>query len=105
MFFLYLICWFIFGFGLWLFSNALTPVEIQLYIPMTAILAAAVAIGFLALFAPGGLGVREGVIALFLASVPGFPAPLPAAVAVGYRIIMTIAELIAFGLTWVIKWI
>ncbi|OGC89969.1 MAG: hypothetical protein A2W25_12410 [candidate division Zixibacteria bacterium RBG_16_53_22] len=105
LFFLYLICWFIFGFGLWLFSNALTPVEIQLYIPMTAILAAAVAIGFLALFAPGGLGVREGVIALFLASVPGFPAPLPAAVAVGYRIIMTIAELIAFGLTWVIKWI
>lgn len=105
LFFLYLICWFIFGLGLWLFSNALTPVGIQLYIPLTAILAAAVAIGFLALFAPGGLGVREGVIALFLASLPGFPAPVPAAVAVGYRIIMTIAELIAFGLTWVIKWV
>lgn len=105
LFLLYLICWFLFGLGLWLFSNALTPAKIGLYIPLTAILAAAVAIGFLALFAPGGLGVREGVIALFLASIPAFPTPLPSAIAVGYRIIMTIAEIIAFGLTWVIKWI
>lgn len=105
LFILYLICWFLFGLGLWLFSNALTPAEIELYIPLTAILAASVAIGFLAIFAPGGLGVREGVMALFLALIPAFPAPLPSAVAVGYRIIITIAELIAFGLTWVIKWI
>jgi len=104
LFFLYLVCWLIFGFSLWLFANALTPAELKLYIPLSAINAAAVAIGFLAIFAPGGLGVREGITALFLASMPIFPAPLPSAIAVGYRIIMTVAELFAFGLTWVIKW-
>jgi uncharacterized membrane protein YbhN (UPF0104 family) len=75
-----------------------------MYIGLSAVLAAAVAIGFMALFAPGGLGVREGIIALFLASFPAFPAPLPSAIAVGYRVVMTISELIAFGMTWVIKW-
>lgn len=104
LFFLYLICWLLFGLGLWLFANALTPAGFAFYIPLTAIFAAAVAVGFLALFAPGGLGVREGIIALFLATLPPFHTPLPSAIAVGYRIIMTTAELIAFGLTWVVKW-
>ena len=104
LFFLYLVCWLLFGLGLWFFANALTPTGFSMYIGLSAVLAAAVAIGFMALFAPGGLGVREGIIALFLASFPAFPAPLPSAIAVGYRVVMTISELIAFGMTWVIKW-
>jgi hypothetical protein len=104
LFFLYLLCWFMFGFGLWLFANALTSTGIYLYIPLTAVFAAAVAIGFIALFAPGGLGVREGVIAIFLGSIPTFPAPLPSAIAIGFRVIMTFSELVAFGMTWVVKW-
>ena len=104
LFTIYLLCWLLFGLGLWLFAKALTNVGFAQYINLTAVLAAAVAIGFLALFAPGGLGVREGVIALFLATIPVFPPPLPSAVAIGYRIIMTIAEVVAFGMTWVLKW-
>jgi glycosyltransferase 2 family protein len=104
LFFDYLVCWFIFGLGLWLFAKALTDTPLSLYIGLTAANAIAVAIGFIALFAPGGLGVREGVMALFLSTIPGFPAPLPSAVAIGYRIIITVAEVIAFGLTWVVQW-
>jgi len=104
LFAIYLICWFIFGLGLWLFAKALTDTPISLYIGLTAANAIAVAVGFVALFAPGGLGVREGVMALFLSTIPGFPVPLPSAVAIGYRIIITIAEVIAFGLTWVVQW-
>jgi glycosyltransferase 2 family protein len=104
LYFLYLFCWLIFGLALWAFANALTPTGFGSYIALTAILAAAVTIGFLALFAPGGLGVREGAIALFLSSMPAFLSPLPSAIAVGYRVISVIVELIAFGITWVIQW-
>lgn len=104
LFVIYLFCWLIFGLGLWMFSKALTDTPFSLYIGLSAVNAAAVAVGFIALFAPGGLGVREGVMALFLSTLPGFPAPLPSAVAIGYRIIITIAEVIAFGLTWVVQW-
>jgi uncharacterized membrane protein YbhN (UPF0104 family) len=104
LFGLYLITWFLFGLGLWFLANALTPAGFGIYINLTVVLAIAVVIGFLALFAPGGLGVREGIMVLFLTPIPALPPPVPSAIAVGFRIISMIVETIAFGLTWVIKW-
>lgn len=101
----YVILWFIFGLAFWLFVNGLTPVPFRLYLSLTGVFAAAVSIGFLAVFAPGGLGVREGIMVLLLTSFGTFETPLPVAIAVGFRIVMTISELIMFGSTWVIEWI
>jgi uncharacterized membrane protein YbhN (UPF0104 family) len=58
-------------------------------------------LGFLALFAPGGLGVREGALAVLLA--PQIGPGLAGVIAVGSRLWMTLLELtqlipLAFGL-------
>ena len=50
--------------------------------------------GSLALFAPGGLGVREGVMALLLSSV--LPTPLAIAVSFVARVWITIFEVVVF---------
>ncbi len=103
LFLAYLIPWFIFGFSFWLLTRAFTPVPFSLFIPLTAILTAGTVIGFLAIFAPGGIGVKEASIAALVASLTSFPATFALAVGLAYRIVTSIVELIAFGVTWIIS--
>jgi len=53
-------------------------------------------VGFLAIFAPSGIGVREGVLAYTL--TPLVPLSVGAAVAVGYRLCVSLRDLLAFAL-------
>jgi uncharacterized membrane protein YbhN (UPF0104 family) len=48
------------------------------------------AAGFLTLLTPGGLGVREVTLAALLAALS--PAPEPAVLAIGHRLVLTMAE-------------
>jgi len=96
-------CWFVFGFGFWLFTNSLASANFSLYIDLTAIHSAAMVIGFLSVFAPGGLGVREGILMLFLSSFNEFPTPLPSAIALGFRLMVTLSELISISFTWTVE--
>ena len=104
LFFAFLIPWFIFGMAFWLLINALTPVPFSIYFTTTAILTAGTVIGFLAIFAPGGIGVKEASIAALIVSTTSLPAAFALAIGFGYRIVTSIVELMAFGLTWVITW-
>lgn len=54
--------------GLWAFFlfNALAPLEWRYYLVLTAACHLATVIGFVALFAPGGIGVREGILFVIL---------------------------------------
>ncbi len=97
----YSVCWSIFGLAFWFFVGSLTPVSIDRYLILTAVFSAAIIIGFLSLFAPGGIGVREGILILLLTYLDDFQAPLPSIIALGFRLVMTISEIISFGLTWV----
>ncbi len=99
----YSVCWFIFGLAFWLFVNALSPTSFDSYMSLTAIYSAAMIIGFLSLFTPGGLGVREGILILLLTYMGDFQIPLPSVIAIGFRLIITISEIISFGLTWVMS--
>ena len=56
-------------------------------------------IGILALFAPSGLGVREGILAIFLNQV--MPTSVALVVSVASRLWITIAELVAAGIVYV----
>ena len=98
----YLVCWSIFGLAFWLFVNALSPASFNRYPNLTAIYSAAMIIGFLSLFTPGGLGVREGILILLLSYMSDFPAPLPSIIALGFRLVVTISEAISFGITWML---
>jgi glycosyltransferase 2 family protein len=103
LFLAFLLPWFIFGFSFWLLTRAFTPVPFSLYVPLTAILTAGTVIGFLAIFAPGGIGVKEASMAALAASLTSFPATFALAVGLAYRIVTSIVELIAFGITWIIS--
>jgi uncharacterized membrane protein YbhN (UPF0104 family) len=99
----YLVCWSVFGLAFWFFVSSLTPISFDRYLILTAAFSAAIIIGFLSLFTPGGIGVREGILILLLTYTNDFQAPLPAIIALGFRLVMTISEIISFGLTWVMR--
>ncbi len=84
-----LVAWAGYGASLWLLARGLLPVALP---PAAAIgaFAASYIAGFLALLAPGGLGVREGVFILMLQGPLGTPAAV--ALAVASRLLLTVTE-------------
>jgi hypothetical protein len=105
LFWAYFVPWCLFGISFWSLAHAIVPMTAGQIIPLTAIFTAATVIGFLAIFSPGGLGVREGAIIVLMTSIAGFPVAIASALAIGFRIINTLIELLAFGITWLITWI
>jgi uncharacterized membrane protein YbhN (UPF0104 family) len=103
IFVLFLFPWLIFGLSFWLFACSLTFLPFSQYPLLTSVMVGATVIGFLAIFAPGGVGVREGLIVLLMPAMTEHSVSFASAVALGYRLITTLVELIAFGLTWLIR--
>ena len=84
------------GLGLYLLINSLSPVNFDHYLTITGTYYAAGLIGIAAVFAPSGIGVREGVLFLIL---PAFiPKPTVIVGAIAVRLITTVAELILAGI-------
>jgi|CXWL01.1.fsa_nt_gi uncharacterized membrane protein YbhN (UPF0104 family) len=98
-FWAYILAWVTYGASFWCMTIGLGLPPGPFW-TVVAAYGAAYLIGFVALFAPGGLGVREGILTVVLA--PYLPVGLSAAVAVISRFWMTIVELaglvpVAFG--------
>lgn len=87
----YVAAWILYGASFWCMLKGI-GLENPPFWSMAAASSAAYLLGFLALFAPGGLGVREGVLMVLIA--PHSPAGLAATVAVIARVWITIVELI-----------
>jgi len=66
IFALYLSGWPIYGFGNWLLANSIAPLSASTLLPLTGALAVSWGLGYVSVFAPAGLGVREGVLYLFV---------------------------------------
>jgi len=62
----YLFFWMVYGVAFYLLNNAVHPVSIRELPTLTGIFAMSFVIGFLSIFVPAGLGVREGVMVLLL---------------------------------------
>jgi len=87
--------WVFAGLSLWLMARSVTSVEVE-KIPLFMSLAAlSQTVGYLALFAPGGLGVQDGITLLVLKNVLGPVSAIPVTL---FRIARTIVELILAGL-------
>lgn len=84
------VAWVGYGVALWLMAQGLTEVPLPLGLAIGAF-AASYLIGFLALIAPAGLGVRESVFILMLDHAVGTPTAV--ALAVASRLLLTITEL------------
>lgn len=86
-----LVAWLGYGVALWLLARGLLPAAgldpgLAIAVFTTSYLA-----GFLALFAPGGIGVREGLFILMLQGPLGIAAAT--ALALASRVLLTITEL------------
>jgi len=67
---------------------------------MAGIYSAAYVAGYVVLFAPGGLVVREGAMAALLAATAGVPVSVGAAVAILARLWATASELLGVSIVW-----
>lgn len=85
------VAWLGYGLGLWLLARGVLPQSgLGLRLALTAFTASYLA-GFLALFAPGGIGVREGLFILMLQQPLGIATATSLALA--SRLLLTVAEL------------
>jgi hypothetical protein len=85
-----LIAWIGYGVSLWLLARGLLPESRPGLLAAIAVFAASYLAGFLALLAPGGIGVREGVFILMLQGPLGIGAAT--ALAVASRVLLTLTE-------------
>ena len=91
----YVIVWLAMGLSFAAFVRALTPLDAAVWPYLVAAWAAAYVIGYLSLLTPSGLGVREGVMTLLLATV--LPGGVAAIVAIAARLWMVAGELLGAG--------
>jgi hypothetical protein len=86
--------WVFAGLSLWCMTRSLVDIELTTAWRFIVIQAAAGSVGYLALFAPGGLGVTEGVRMLTLPSLLGHaPAGTVALIVVAMRLMQVAIEL------------
>ncbi|HKY59740.1 MAG TPA: lysylphosphatidylglycerol synthase domain-containing protein [Gemmatimonadota bacterium] len=88
----YLGAWIVFGLGFALFVRSVSDPAAGSIPALAGICATGYLAGWVAVFVPGGLGVREGVYALLLAEI--LPGPVAAAVAILSRLWLTALELL-----------
>lgn len=90
---LYVVAWLIMGCGFWLTARALADAPVGDLSFFIGAYAVAWLVGFVAIYAPGGLGVREALIVLLLHRRLGSADAL--VVAAAYRGILTTVDLLA----------
>lgn len=88
----YFISWLLFGVAYWLFMAAVTNDSSLSLVILTAVFSAAYVGGFLAIFVPGGLGVREGLMSVMLAGT--VPQAVGILTAFLVRLLVTAIELV-----------
>jgi hypothetical protein len=95
-----ILAWVVGGGGFYLFVSSVFPVPANYVLFLTASLAISSTLGLIALFAPGGLGIREGVLVYLLSVL--MPGPVAVIVSVLTRIWMTVIEMVLIGMVYLI---
>lgn len=98
---IYLVIWFLNGIAFYFLVKSVCTVSENLFIPIAGCFVTAWIAGFVVFFAPGGLGVREGILTLLLKFF--MPYPLAIAISLLSRVWITIYELGAVLITIKLK--
>ncbi|MCA9771704.1 MAG: hypothetical protein KC466_04800, partial [Myxococcales bacterium] len=93
---LYIGLWGLYGVALWLLANGVVPIDLAFAPRLLAYYCLSFVAGTFAVFAPAGLGVREGIFALCLA--PTLTMPVALVVAVVARVGLSGMQIVAAGL-------
>ena len=92
---LYAAAWVVTGTHLWLLAVALGADPLAAVVPCVAGFTLATALASVVVVVPDGLGVREALLAVFLASV--LPAPEAVVAAAASRLVLAAADVLAFA--------
>ena len=98
--FLSVIVWVVGGIGFYVFVDSIFPVPITHLMFLSGALALSSILGLLALFAPSGLGVREGVLVYLLTYM--MPGSVAVIVSVATRLWMTVIEIGLIGVVYLL---
>jgi uncharacterized membrane protein YbhN (UPF0104 family) len=96
-----ILAWVIGGIGFYLFVESFLFLPSSQLLFLTGSLAFSSTLGFIALFAPSGLGVREGVLVYLLSWT--MPGPVAVIISVLTRIWMTLIEIGLIGMVYLIS--
>lgn len=94
----YLLTWVFWGVGFFFVVRSVTDLSVFHLPQMIAIFTVTYLAGFLAVLTPGGLGVREGLMAVWLAAY--VPAPVAIVIGLLSRLWLTAAELICVAIAY-----
>ena len=95
---LFLLSWCVYGVAFNVFIRSLTPYSYDLMLFIASAFVLSYVIGFLSVFIPGGLGVREGILVLYLSNY--FPLPVATLIALLSRLWMTAAEILGLAVSF-----
>jgi len=90
----FMLAWGVYGLAFNVFILSLTDYSFSLFPFLTSIFVFSYLAGFLSIFVPGGLGVREGLLIYYLSGY--FPLPVATLIALLSRLWMTAAEVLGF---------
>lgn len=95
-----MVSWIVSGVSLWLALRGLLPGPGYGLLETTGIYAASYVAGYLAFVSPGGLLVREGAMVALLVSLGGLGAAVAGVVAIAYRLLVTVSEVLFLALAF-----
>ncbi len=98
---LYMGYWLAYGLGVALFIHSAYPLGTMGIVQVIGIHAISWVIGYVTLFAPGGIGVREGIMAYMLSLI--MPAPLAIIFAIGTRLWITAIEAVVILFSFMVS--
>jgi uncharacterized membrane protein YbhN (UPF0104 family) len=99
--FVCIVCWVVGGVGFYLFVDSIYPVTPQYILFLTGALAISSTLGLVAIFAPSGLGVREGVLVYLLSFM--MVTPVAVIISILTRIWMTLIEIGLIGMVYLLR--
>ncbi len=96
-----ILAWVVGGVGFYLFVDSVYPITSQYLLFLTGALAISSVLGLVAIFAPAGLGVREGTLVYLLSFV--MATPVAVIVSILTRIWMTLIEIGLIGVIYLLN--
>jgi uncharacterized membrane protein YbhN (UPF0104 family) len=99
IFFVCILAWLVGGVGFYLFLVSVFPVSSQHLIFLTGALAISSTLGLIAIFVPGGVGVREGALVYLLSFI--MPGSVAVILSILTRLWMTLIEIGLIGVIYI----
>ena len=98
---LFIVNWIIVGIGFYMLIYSIYPIPFSEMLYASGIFGLSCIIGILAVFAPSGLGVREGILVLGLSLI--MPEEYAVIISIVSRLWMTVSELALIGIAFVVN--